>query len=88
MPLNSKFTLISKDGKNFIVPKDDSGVENFEPFEINEPAAYIYRKLEEGLPTKKIASKMCLVYMAGPDELETDIMELLVILNRKGIYYE
>lgn len=83
MPLNNKFYLAKEENKYYI-KSDESDIK----LEINEPGAYIYEKLLEGLPAKKIASKMCLKYVADPVELETDILEFLVILKRYGMYYE
>lgn len=83
MPLNNSFHLAKEENKYYI-QSEELGVK----LEINEPGAYIYERLLEGLPAKKIASKMCLKYVADPVELETDILEFLMILNRNGIYYE
>ncbi len=87
MPLNKNFTIIRDSNKLFIVPIPNCDITNFDPYEINEPIEYIFNMLKEGYEPKKIASKMCLIYMADPVELETDILELIVIFKSKGIYY-
>ena len=88
MPISKGFILKHVGNEYMIIPTNETNVKLDTIYNINESAAYIYEKLCEGLNAKQISNKMCVVYVADPMELETDILEFIGELKKRGIYYD
>lgn len=83
--MKNKFLLKEVAGEYLLVPLGSSSTQFNSMITMNETGAFIWKRLDNGMSTKKIAEEMILEYNVSLERAESDIIKFKSYLESKKV---